>query len=252
MFETSFDRVSSKYDQHFKPLPDEYVRLVQKTCGLTSSDRVIDLGCGTGRLTLPLARISKHVEGLDISARMLDVARKRDDRSLVRWHHAAASDFEFGESTYKLIISYESFHLFPEPQDLVRRSAVGLHRQGVLAVGWMHYEWESLLKEAIVYTFAAHGLSWGEWGYQSCRGFPLEVEKCPALTPVSEQSVTRSSTSTIEEVADLLTSIDKALSLPNARRQALREDLLIAFRKLTKGGLVAGDIAYCLAFARRV
>jgi SAM-dependent methyltransferase len=39
--------------------------------------RVLDLGCGTGSHAIALARLGYEVEGLDLSARLLDVARSK-------------------------------------------------------------------------------------------------------------------------------------------------------------------------------
>ncbi len=41
-----------------------------------SPNRVLDFGCGVGRCTIPLARISKDVLGLDVSPSMLEEARR--------------------------------------------------------------------------------------------------------------------------------------------------------------------------------
>jgi SAM-dependent methyltransferase len=41
--------------------------------------RVLELGCGTGRLTIPLAEAGFEIVGLDRSSAMLDVARRRLD-----------------------------------------------------------------------------------------------------------------------------------------------------------------------------
>jgi ubiquinone/menaquinone biosynthesis C-methylase UbiE len=43
--------------------------------------RVLELGCGTGRITVPVARIGARVVGVDRSAEMLDRARRRLRRS---------------------------------------------------------------------------------------------------------------------------------------------------------------------------
>lgn len=40
-------------------------------------DRVLDIGCGTGALTLRAARRGATVKGMDVSPEMLDVARRR-------------------------------------------------------------------------------------------------------------------------------------------------------------------------------
>ena len=36
----------------------------------------VDFGCGVGRLTIPIARVARHVTGIDISERMLEEARR--------------------------------------------------------------------------------------------------------------------------------------------------------------------------------
>lgn len=45
-----------------------------------ASDVVVDIGCGVGRLTRPLARRSKSVRALDVSPRMLELARQHNPR----------------------------------------------------------------------------------------------------------------------------------------------------------------------------
>ena len=56
----------------------------------------LELACGTGRLTLPLAERGLVVEGLDVSPVMLDWAReKASARGLdVPWHQADCTDFD--------------------------------------------------------------------------------------------------------------------------------------------------------------
>lgn len=51
-------------------------RLAQQTTG-----RVLELGCGTGRIALPVAKIGARVVGIDRSASMLNRARARTRRS---------------------------------------------------------------------------------------------------------------------------------------------------------------------------
>jgi len=43
--------------------------------------RVLELGCGTGRITLPLARAGARITGIDRSSPMLDRARRRVKRA---------------------------------------------------------------------------------------------------------------------------------------------------------------------------
>jgi ubiquinone/menaquinone biosynthesis C-methylase UbiE len=47
---------------------------------LGANGRVLELGCGTGRVTVPLARAGAPIVGVDLSAPMLALARKRSSR----------------------------------------------------------------------------------------------------------------------------------------------------------------------------
>jgi SAM-dependent methyltransferase len=58
---------------------------------------VADVGCGTGRLAVELARRGHRVVGFDPSPAMLDAARRRPGGDLVRWVHGDASHLTPGE-----------------------------------------------------------------------------------------------------------------------------------------------------------
>jgi SAM-dependent methyltransferase len=45
-----------------------------------SSKEILELGCGTGRLAVPLARAGHKVTGIDLSDEMLDIARRKLER----------------------------------------------------------------------------------------------------------------------------------------------------------------------------
>ncbi|MEM9036296.1 MAG: class I SAM-dependent methyltransferase [Actinomycetota bacterium] len=49
------------------------------------ADTIVDLGCGTGILTVTLATAGRTVIGIDPDAGMLDVARRRPGAEVVRW-----------------------------------------------------------------------------------------------------------------------------------------------------------------------
>jgi SAM-dependent methyltransferase len=61
------------------------------------AETVADVGCGTGRLAVELARRGHRVLGVDPSAAMLDAARERPGGDLVRWARGDASHLAAGE-----------------------------------------------------------------------------------------------------------------------------------------------------------
>jgi SAM-dependent methyltransferase len=71
---------------------------------------VLELGCGTGRILLPLARAGRDIVGLDSSAQMLSRCRQKlaaepaAVQGRVTLHQADIHDFDLG-ATYALIIA---------------------------------------------------------------------------------------------------------------------------------------------------
>jgi len=63
---------------------------------LPPGSRILDVGCGTGRHSVELARRGYLMTGVDISSGMLDEARKaaKEANVEVEWIHADATEFK--------------------------------------------------------------------------------------------------------------------------------------------------------------
>ncbi|SHF18171.1 Methyltransferase domain-containing protein [Seinonella peptonophila] len=85
-----------------------YLELAKQTGG-----PVLELGCGTGRVALAIAREGVEVVGLDVEAKMLEYANAKasalgiEDR--VTWIHSDMSDFNLSKTFPLIIIPYRSF-----------------------------------------------------------------------------------------------------------------------------------------------
>ena len=67
------------YDDDYRHYQDDVEAIVSLAAELCPSpdDPVLELGCGTGRLLLPLAQAGHRVIGVDISPALLEVARRK-------------------------------------------------------------------------------------------------------------------------------------------------------------------------------
>ncbi len=77
-----FDQYALYYEQHMQgalhyALPHYIGRLLHQFHGVDKVERALDLGCGTGLMGVVMREISSHLTGVDLSAKMLAIAREK-------------------------------------------------------------------------------------------------------------------------------------------------------------------------------
>lgn len=110
----SFAEIAPRYDA-LRPLSSgDRARLesMVREASLTRDDLVVEVGCGTGRLTLPLAAMtSARVMGVDSEARMLEVARAKDAAGRVQWARGSAYRLPVADGVAALVVMVMVVHL---------------------------------------------------------------------------------------------------------------------------------------------
>jgi SAM-dependent methyltransferase len=118
--------VAELYDAIVQPGPCEafYREEARRTGG-----PILELACGTGRLTLPLARDGHEVVGLDASPEMLTAARRkaRSQETAVTFLHGDMRSFELGRRFALVVISCNSLAHLTEAED-IRSCLVAIRR----------------------------------------------------------------------------------------------------------------------------
>jgi len=84
---------------------------------------ILDVACGTGRFTIPLAKRGFDITGLDLTLEMLELAKQKAERLnvSVNWVHADARQFELNRKYRFIFTTGNSFQHF-----LDRESVDGL------------------------------------------------------------------------------------------------------------------------------
>jgi ubiquinone/menaquinone biosynthesis C-methylase UbiE len=77
-----FQAFATRYDaEDFTRWTADELVFLQDVLGLEPGDRLLDVGCGTGRHVVPLAALGASATGVDLSPAMLAQARDRADRA---------------------------------------------------------------------------------------------------------------------------------------------------------------------------
>ncbi len=121
----------------FGPWADELLH----RAGVSTGDRVLDLGCGTGVVTRKaamLASSSGHVTGLDFNPAMLAVARevKLDDGSAaVDWIEGSAIEIPLPDTSFDLVTAQQMLQFVPDRGAMLREANRVLVPGGRVAIG---------------------------------------------------------------------------------------------------------------------
>jgi len=65
-----------RFSEQTSGIEDRVIGLAEKSGISFSGKTVLDIGCGTGRFTIRIAKKAKHVTGTDISENMLNIMRE--------------------------------------------------------------------------------------------------------------------------------------------------------------------------------
>lgn len=112
--EELFSSAESYYERYRSPYPRSLFDFLAKRLAWTRHDQVLDVGCGTGQICVPLADYVGSVVAIDPLTGMLDLARAAADRAGVAnidWRQADSSRLaELGVSGAAAAVFAASFH----------------------------------------------------------------------------------------------------------------------------------------------
>ena len=129
-----FDRVAADYDAYRPGYPDAIVDVALQRGGLAAGARVLEVGCGTGKLTELLAARRLEVDAVDPGEAMIAAARQRvGDAANVRFHQGRFEDLALPEDAYDAVFSATAFH-WVEPEVGWAKAAAHLRDRGLLAL----------------------------------------------------------------------------------------------------------------------
>jgi SAM-dependent methyltransferase len=116
--ETLFAGAAGYYERGRLPNAPGLADAFEKALGPDGRGRLLDVGCGPGTVTLPLAGLFQEVVGLDADAGMIQEARRlASERGVMnaRWVHGRAEELPADLGTFDVVTFAASFHWMDRP-----------------------------------------------------------------------------------------------------------------------------------------
>lgn len=131
----NFDRAADFYDatRGFPPEIDAQVaEFIRTTGNLQPSDRVLEIGVGTGRIALPVAPHIREYVGVDISEAMLIRLLEKQPTKSIYVALADAEMLPFPTDSFDVIIIVHVLHLVRDPKPVADELARVLNPTGTV------------------------------------------------------------------------------------------------------------------------
>lgn len=120
-----WDRIADKYARD--PIADEasYQHKLEMTRGYFQPEmRVLEFGCGTGSTALLHAPFVSHIQAIDISARMIEIAREKaqaEGIENVTFEQSGIEGLSAPEESFDMILGLSVLHLVDDRQGVLAR-----------------------------------------------------------------------------------------------------------------------------------
>ena len=135
----TFDRAAELYERARPTYPDELIDDVVALAGLGPGSRIVEIGCGTGKATLPLAGRGLRITCVELGASLAAIAQRK--LALFPGVQIVNADFETWRperGDYDAVVAFTAFHWIPRELRYPSVAAV-LREGGALAVAMVHH-----------------------------------------------------------------------------------------------------------------
>jgi ubiquinone/menaquinone biosynthesis C-methylase UbiE len=115
-----WDRIAKRYDRITLTLTKDYPALIQRIVNdVDGEENVLEVGTGTGLIAMELAGNVRMIEAIDLSSRMIEVAREKaskDNIGNILFSVQSAYSLEFENNKFDAVVCSNALHCMDYPE----------------------------------------------------------------------------------------------------------------------------------------
>ncbi len=130
-----WDKIAERYSK--RPIVDEaaYQKKLQVTREYFRPDmKVLEFGCGTGSTAIAHAPYVKHVQAIDISSKMIEIAQGKtgaENIENVTFKRSTVDEFSVPDQTFDAVLGLSILHLLDNKEEVIAKVHTMLKPGGI-------------------------------------------------------------------------------------------------------------------------
>lgn len=256
---TTFDQVALLYDRARPGYPREMFDDVVALSGMPRDGRILEIGCGTGQATLPLAERGYRIACIELGAHLADVARRKlESYPQVEIWTGAFETWPLAAESFDLAISATAFHWI-DPAIRLHKTAQALKPGGAIALWWNHHvhtDAEPAFFDAVQHIYERVAPEIADKDFKMPRAEELatpvkdEIERTDLFGPVTIRTYRWDQAYDSRSYIDVLNTYSNHRNLSDRTRQRLL-DSIAELIDSEYGGRIVKGYATILYLAQR-
>lgn len=219
-----FDPAADLYDASRPAYPDDVVDHLARTTLLDASTCVLEVGCGTGQLTVQLAARTTRLTAIDIGPSMVAGARRRSSGASITFRLTSFEDLVAENGSFDLIAFADSFHWI-DPEVRCSKSARLLRPGGWIAILSLEQRYDEPLGSLLRQMWVSRSHDGGAWLARPAPTFSQCVAESGLFNDPIETSCSSRTTMRSSSVLDLERTRATALDWHAAERKGFTDEL---------------------------
>ncbi|MBN2504767.1 MAG: methyltransferase domain-containing protein [Bacilli bacterium] len=138
----TFDNFAKAYDAWYESQKGKFIdkletKLILDLMSSETKMEILDIGCGTGNLSMKLAELGHRVTGIDLSEAMLEraKAKAKAEKLEIDFRLMDACSTDFKDDTFDAVVSVTAIEFAKQPESMVKEALRVVKSKGKVIFG---------------------------------------------------------------------------------------------------------------------
>jgi ubiquinone/menaquinone biosynthesis C-methylase UbiE len=229
---TTFQKGGKNYQASRREYPKQIIDWIVKEVELNKSSKILDIGCGTGKSTLPFAKLGYTIKGIDRSENMIGEAKKASRKyKNASYRIGSFENMKISDNSFDVVLAGTAFHWL-NPEIRCKKIHSVLKKDGHLVIFWSAWandqsDFLKRMRELYVQNAPNYPQDYGN----SEKKFLPELEASKLFEKPHFKVILEQEKYTKEKMLNLINSYSWVMSLDKNQKRKLFEDLENLFKE---------------------